>query len=349
MDDGAVLRADVYLPVREARYPVILSCGPTARATRSRRATRRPGAPHGAHPEILEGSPTSTRRGAGRSREMGAGGLRGGARRLARRRRLAGNARSLVARDEGPLRLHRVGGRAVLVERQGRLERHLLLRDERVAGGACSRRTSPRSAPGRARATITAKRCATAASPRASSPTGSRAPCIACSTAWASAARRAAVTGEPVCGYDRIPDEELRANRPTTSATSSSTRSTTRTAARARPTEQGEGAVPFRRQLGRAGPAHARQLRGLHARRLARQVARCARRRALGKLLYARRRAAAEALLRPFPQGRRHRLGEAAARRAQGAPPARSSSCATRTNGRSSARAGRASTSTPAG
>ncbi|HJY75818.1 MAG TPA: CocE/NonD family hydrolase [Burkholderiales bacterium] len=28
MDDGAELRADVYLPAREARYPVIMSCGP---------------------------------------------------------------------------------------------------------------------------------------------------------------------------------------------------------------------------------------------------------------------------------------------------------------------------------
>ena len=138
---------------------------------------------------------------------MGAGGLRGGARRLARRRRLAGNARSLVApRDEGPHDCIEWAG-AALVERQGRLERHLLLRDERVAGGPhpphlaafCAWEGSP---------TITARRYGGTLPLLRTS----RAPCIACSTAWASAGRRA-VTGEPVCGYDRIPEEELRQNR----------------------------------------------------------------------------------------------------------------------------------------
>src|SRR2546427_3092574 len=39
------------------------------------------------------------------------------------------------SRDERPLRLHRVGGRAALEQRQGRPLGHLLLRDEPVAGG----------------------------------------------------------------------------------------------------------------------------------------------------------------------------------------------------------------------
>ena len=58
---------------------------------------------------------------------------------------------SVAARDAGLPRLHRVGGGAALVERQGRHARHLVLRDEPVARRRrCSRRTSPRSARGKA-------------------------------------------------------------------------------------------------------------------------------------------------------------------------------------------------------
>ena len=61
-------------------------------------------------------------------------GLRLRARGFARRRPLARLHRSLLAaRDEGFLQLHRVGGRAAVVERQGGAERHLLLRHEPVA------------------------------------------------------------------------------------------------------------------------------------------------------------------------------------------------------------------------
>ena len=71
------------------------------------------------------------------------------------------------------------------------------------------------------------------------------------------------------------------------------------------------------------------------------EMARGARRHALHAFLQPLRRGAAEALLRPFPQGRGHRLGPAAARlAATSAIPARSSSCAPRTNGRSRARNG---------
>jgi hypothetical protein len=57
MDDGAELRADVYLPEREARYPVILSCGPYGKGYAFQESN--PGAWEAlvrAHPEILEGS-----------------------------------------------------------------------------------------------------------------------------------------------------------------------------------------------------------------------------------------------------------------------------------------------------
>ena len=74
-----------------------------------------------------------------------------------------------------------------------------------------------------------------------------------------------------------------------------------------------------------------------------------ARRHALHAFLQQLRRGAAEALLRSFPQGRGHRLGQAAARcRSTSAIRARSSCCAPRTNGRSRARSGRSSISQPA-
>ncbi len=79
-------------------------------------------------------------------------------------------------------------------------------------------------------------------------------------------------------------------------------------------------AVPVRGELGRPGTAPARQLRGLPPRRVQGQVARGARPGALDAFLHRLRHAAAEALLRPFPQGRARRLGPAAARAAAGAP-----------------------------
>ena len=57
MDDGIELRADVYLPEREARYPVILSCGPYGKGYAFEES--HPAAWEAlvsAHPETLEGS-----------------------------------------------------------------------------------------------------------------------------------------------------------------------------------------------------------------------------------------------------------------------------------------------------
>ena len=84
---------------------------------------------------------------------------------------------------------------------------------------------------------------------------------------------------------------------------------------------EGEDAAALGRELGRAGPAPARQFRGLRPRRLEAEVARGARPRALDAFLHRLRRRAAEAVLRPLPQGRGHRLGRAAAGAAAGAPP----------------------------
>src|SRR5262249_13099872 len=72
--------------------------------------------------------------GGGRSREMGAARLRLPARRLAGRRGLARLYQSFFAAgNEGFLRLHRMGRRAAVVKRQGRTQRHLLLRHQSVA------------------------------------------------------------------------------------------------------------------------------------------------------------------------------------------------------------------------
>ena len=74
--------------------------------------------------------------GSRRSGEMGAARLRLRARRFARRRLLARLHRSFfAARDQGFLRLHRMGRRAAVVERQGRAQRHFLLRHQPVARG----------------------------------------------------------------------------------------------------------------------------------------------------------------------------------------------------------------------
>ena len=76
---------------------------------------------------------------------MGAARLCLRARRLARRRLFARLHRSfLAARDQGFLRLHRMGRRAAVVERQGRPQRHFLLRHQpvarRIAAAAAPRR-----------------------------------------------------------------------------------------------------------------------------------------------------------------------------------------------------------------
>ena len=82
---------------------------------------------------------------------------------------------------------------------------------------------------------------------------------------------------------------------------------------------EGEGAAVLGRQLGRPGPAPARQFRGLRARRLEAEMARVPRPRALDAFLHRLRRRAAEEVLRPFPQGREDRLGQAAEGAAAGA------------------------------
>ncbi len=147
MDDGLVLRADVFRPVADGHYPVILTYGPYAKGLAfqdgypsawERMAQK--------HPDVTAGSSNLYQQWeVVDPGEMGAARLRLRARGFTRRRLFARPGRSvLAARDQGFLRLHRMGRRAAVVERQGRAQRHLLLRLEPVArrdaAAAASRR-----------------------------------------------------------------------------------------------------------------------------------------------------------------------------------------------------------------
>jgi hypothetical protein len=139
MDDGLVLRADVYRPAKVGKFPVILSYGPYAKGL-----------------AFQDGYPSAWQRMAQKHPDVTAGStnkyqnwevvdpekwvphdyLRLRARRLARLRLLVGRDRSLLAaRDQGFLRLHPMGWDAAVVERQGRAQRHLVLRHQPVACG----------------------------------------------------------------------------------------------------------------------------------------------------------------------------------------------------------------------
>ena len=154
---------------------------------------------------------------------------------------------------------------------------------------------------------------------------------------------KSVVTGEPVAGPETLTKEELAKNCADTP--SEAKRRALRDdyyAARTAEFEQIE--APLRavgRQLGRHGTAHTRQLRRLARRRFQAEMAGGARQHALHAFLQPLRRRLAEALLRPFPQRSGHRFGQAAAGVAQHPPSGpKSSCCAPRTNGRSSARNG---------
>ena len=147
MDDGLVLRADVFRPAKDGQYPGHPDLRPLRQEPRlpgrlSERLEAHGGKTSRRHRRLQQPLPEL---GSGRPGEMGAARLRLRARRFARRRLLARLHRSfLAARDQGFLRLHRMGGRAALVDRQSRPQRHFLLRHEPVArrlvAAAASRR-----------------------------------------------------------------------------------------------------------------------------------------------------------------------------------------------------------------
>ena len=253
---------------------------------------------------------------------MGAARLCLRARRFPRRRLLAGLHRPLVAaRDQGFLRLHRMGRRAALVERQDRPQRHLLLRHQPVARGDAAaaaprrhvhlgglRRLLPRDdAPRRHPLHVPGKLVRHAGQDRAIRRRRAR---QAQPRAWRAGLRAADAVGAGA----REKPLRLRQGNLLASA-----RRRVSQGALADLVE-GEDAAALRRQLGRPAAASPRQFRRFRPRRRQGQMAGSARHRALDALLHRLWPRAAVALLRSFPARQEKRLGQRAARAAASAP-----------------------------
>ena len=138
MDDGVLLSGDVFRPVKEGRYPVILTYGPYAKGLAfqdgypsawQRMAEK--------HPDVTAGSSNKYQNWEVVDPEKWVPHAYACMRvDFARLRPLAGVHRSfLAARNPGFLRLHRMGGETALVERQNRPQRRLLLRHQPMARG----------------------------------------------------------------------------------------------------------------------------------------------------------------------------------------------------------------------
>ena len=256
---------------------------------------------------------------------MGAARLRLRARRFTRRRLLARRHRSfLAARNQRFLRLHRMGRRAALVQRQSRPQRHFLLRHEsvarRLAAAAASRRhvrvgrlgrLVPRhDASRRHSLDVLGELVRHAGEDRAVRRRRERRP--------QPRARRIGVRpGDAVRRTARQEPRRFRRQHPAPSDGRSIS---------PRPLAgvgQGDGAAVLGGQLGRPGPASARQFRRLRARGVEAEVARGARHRALDAFLHRLRPRAAARLLRLFPARQEGRLGEAAEGAAANPPPGR--------------------------
>ncbi len=250
--------------------------------------------------------------------KVGAGWLCLRARRFARLRPFARLRGTLVAaRDQGLLQLHRVGRRAAVVERQGRLERHLLLRHQPMAGrqhaaeascrhlclgGVC--RFLPRAEPQRRHLQhLRAELVRHAGQDRAV---------------------RARQQGPPQPHEWRLGVGTGNAHRGRDGRQPLRSRQDLFRASAGRRILQGDvaglvegqGAAALGRELGRAAAAPARQFRRLLPIGIEAEMARSARHRALDALLHRLRRQSSEEILRLFPQGREERMGQAAARAA---------------------------------
>ena len=115
MDDGVVLRADVFRPLGDGKYPVILSYGPYAKGLSFQEGYKSKWTRLiKAAPDVLEGSSNKYQNWELVDPEKWVpDGYVVRARRFARRRPLARLSRRLVAaRDAGHLRMRRVGGHA---------------------------------------------------------------------------------------------------------------------------------------------------------------------------------------------------------------------------------------------
>ena len=249
--------------------------------------------------------------GGGRPREMGARWLHLHSRRFARRRPLAGlSAAQQRARNARHHPVRRMGGGAALVQQPGGHERHFVLRQQPVArgGGATAapggdlrlggldRRLSRRQPARRHRLHLSQELAGHAGQDRAAwrGVTRPQKPGHRRTGLRARDTERRGVVGQPRGHVGRGVEAQPRFTLlPRTLG---------------RPLEGG-GAPALSRQLGRPGAAPARQFRGLHRLRVDAKMAGGTRRIALGAFLHRLWGEAAKALFRPFPQGRRQRLG----------------------------------------
>ncbi len=354
MDDGIVLRCDIYRPIADGKYPVIMTYGPYGKWLHFedlyKDQWRRMCA---SHPEVPTGSTNKYQCWEVVDPEKWVpDGYVVHPRRQPRRRPLARRHRHLVAaRGAGSCALRRLGGRAAVVERQGRPQRHLVLRREPVADGGAGAEASRRDLPVGGRRRFLPRHGA----PRRHLLQRLHPRLVA----------RAGLHGAERPRHARLqePHERRLGVRPGDADRGGARRQPAqflrglpRAQARHRRVlavahaglVEGEDAAALVRQLGRPGPASARQFRRLRARRVGAEVARVPRHRALDAFLHRLRRRPAEEVLRPFPQRRGHRLGQAAEGAAAGAPSGREIRRAPRgRSGRSRARSGPNSISMP--
>ena len=270
MDDGLVLRADVFRPATDGRYPVILSYGPYAKGL-----AFQDGYPS-AWQRMVGGAPRRHRRleqplpelGSGRSGEMGAARLRLRARRLARLRLLA-RLSSIISRRARP-RISTTASNGPACSR-GRTARSGSTASPTTASTSgtwrrCSRRTSPPCASGKGAADWY----------RDMTHHGG----ILC-TFWANwydmqvktvqygageRGKRSRVHGELVCGPRPCPRQSSRRTAAISATTSAPIRSTTTTTGRARRSGRRSRRRSCPPPTGAGRPASARQFRGLRAR-----------------------------------------------------------------------------------
>src|SRR6478736_8318715 len=136
MDDGTVLRADVFRPAGKGEFPVILNYGPYAKGHAfqdSRKFAWERMIKQ--KPEVAKGTSSKYQNWEVVDPEKWVPDGYAIVRVDARGRPLAGLCRSVVAaRNQRPLRMHRVGRVAGVVYRQGRPQRYFLFCDERMAG-----------------------------------------------------------------------------------------------------------------------------------------------------------------------------------------------------------------------
>ena len=221
-------------------------------------------------------------------------------------------------------------------QRQGRPQRHLLLRHEPVAGGLAAAAASHGDVRlGRRRRLVPRHRPIMAAFFRRSGPTGTTCRSRRVQYGLGERGPRSVVTGELVCGDETLSDERTaRATAAISATIFSPIRSTTTITRRARRLGQGHGAVPVGRQLGRSGSAPARQFRGFRPRCVDGEMAGGAWPRALDAFLHRLWTGASETLLRSFPQGRETMAGPSSRKCSCRSVTSTASSGGMRTSGR---------------